>query len=293
MCEVIRFRYPYLGIYVNSFGVDAGGKTLLIDSGLASGRAMLAPYANRNTALLATHGHWDHTGSHRFLQSRGAALYAHAGDEAYLAQPDWQWQIQFQQFAGDFALPPARRATYLAETGEPVRPDVYLRGGETLQIGSCPVTVLATPGHSAGSVCFLLPDDGILFTGDTLMGDGFFSGLPQCADPAAYRRSMETLAGLAVKTVYCDHNDPLPGDRLAAKAEAGAACMARIGRRVEAFVNRFHGAPGALLSEAVQDVCQAENRAAGSGACITVLAHLKNYPDHPAVAACLQTHTPL
>ncbi len=293
MHDVIRFRYPYLGIYVNSFGVDAGGKTLLIDSGLASGRPMLAPYADAHTAVLGTHGHWDHIGNHRFLQSRGAAVYAHAGDAAYCSQLDWQWNIQFGQFANDFGLPPARRAAYLAGVGEPVLPDVYLKDGDVLQIGDCRIDVLATPGHSDGSVCYLFPEDGILFTGDTLMGDGFFTGVPQCTAPEAYRKSMEKLSGLKVKTVYCDHNDPIPGDRLLEKAEAGIACMERIGARVQAFLDEYKGAGETLLRDTVRDVCASEGKNAGGGACITVLAHLRRYPDHPAVKACLAKHTPL
>ena len=36
----------------------------------------------------------------------------------------------------------------------------------------CELRVVATPGHSADSVCLLLPADGALFTGDTVLGRG-------------------------------------------------------------------------------------------------------------------------
>ncbi len=293
MREIVEYRCPYLGIYVNSYRVAAEGKTLLLDSGLACGRERLAPFANADTVLLSTHGHWDHIGNHRFLQSHGAKVYASAADARYFSYFGWHWDIQFGQFAKDYALPPARKETFFREAGEPVKPDEYLADGDILKIGKCTVEVLATPGHSDGSVCFLLADEGVLFTGDTLMGDGFFSGIPQYTNPIAYKRSMEKLMGLKVKTVYCDHNDPIPGERLAKKAQNGIACAERIEKTVDAFVAGYRGRPEALLQELVQKVCALEGKKAGSGACITVLAHLRKHMDQPVVKTCFLTHTPL
>jgi hydroxyacylglutathione hydrolase len=48
-----------------------------------------------------------------------------------------------------------------------------------LNLGETSVTCLLTPGHTAGSACFLLP--GALFTGDTL----FFEGCGVCTDAGA------------------------------------------------------------------------------------------------------------
>jgi sulfur dioxygenase len=48
--------------------------------------------------------------------------------------------------------------------------DRQLEDGETVRFGGEDITVLHTPGHTAGSVCFLWR--GNLFTGDTLLIDG-------------------------------------------------------------------------------------------------------------------------
>ena len=293
MSEVVMYRYPYLGTYVNSFRVDAGNRTLLIDSGLSSGRDGLRPWAREETALLCTHGHWDHIGNSRFLQEAGATVYASAGDLPYMTGFRWQWDIQFAQFAKDFDLPPARWTTYFSEVGEPLRPDVYLKDGDEWSIGNQTVKVLATPGHSKGSVCFLLEESGVLFTGDTLMGDGFFAGTPQCASPADYCKSMEKLMGLKVKMVYCDHNEPMSGELLAAKAQKGIDCMKRIRAHLEDFLNDYHGAEEQLLAEAVKHVCLAEGKKPGGGACVTVLAFLQDLLKDSAATSCLRTHTPL
>lgn len=45
-------------------------------------------------------------------------------------------------------------------------PDALLSHGQTIQVGNYTLTVIHTPGHSPGGVCFYAP--GAVFTGDTL-----------------------------------------------------------------------------------------------------------------------------
>jgi glyoxylase-like metal-dependent hydrolase (beta-lactamase superfamily II) len=72
-------------------------------------------------------------------------------------------------------------ARQLAElTSAPVRAadpahrlgDGGLGPGDVLTQAGCEIQVVATPGHSADSVCFLLPADDVLLTGDTVLGRG-------------------------------------------------------------------------------------------------------------------------
>jgi glyoxylase-like metal-dependent hydrolase (beta-lactamase superfamily II) len=72
-------------------------------------------------------------------------------------------------------------AARLAElTGAPVRAvdpaqrlgDEGLAAGDVLTQAGCELRVVATPGHSSDSVCLLLPADGALLTGDTVLGRG-------------------------------------------------------------------------------------------------------------------------
>lgn len=44
--------------------------------------------------------------------------------------------------------------------------------GEQIVVGDLVLTVVSTPGHTMDSVCFLLESDGVLFTGDTILGRG-------------------------------------------------------------------------------------------------------------------------
>jgi glyoxylase-like metal-dependent hydrolase (beta-lactamase superfamily II) len=47
-----------------------------------------------------------------------------------------------------------------------------IEAGDVVTAGDLAVHVIATPGHSSDSVCFLLPEEGSLLTGDTVLGRG-------------------------------------------------------------------------------------------------------------------------
>ncbi len=51
-------------------------------------------------------------------------------------------------------------------------PDGTLRDGEVLEVAGVRVSVLHTPGHAPGAVCFSVPDLGIVFSGDTVFQGG-------------------------------------------------------------------------------------------------------------------------
>ncbi len=52
----------------------------------------------------------------------------------------------------------------------PLTPDIFLEHGDTLQVGSVPLRVISTPGHTEGSICLI--SGSFLFTGDTLFPGG-------------------------------------------------------------------------------------------------------------------------
>ena len=74
----------------------------------------------------------------------------------------------------------AGAAAFAGLTGAPVRAadpayrlgDEGLSPGDTVTAAGCEIHVVATPGHSADSVCLHLPADHALLTGDTILGRG-------------------------------------------------------------------------------------------------------------------------
>jgi len=103
--------------------------------------------------IVSTHGHWDHIGDNAAVADHtGAPIAVHPLDRERLTNP--------QPIGAPFAIPPSVPAVELAEGGE-------------IRFGDIRLSVLHTPGHTEGSVCLLAPDDGVLYSGDTLFAGGW------------------------------------------------------------------------------------------------------------------------
>ncbi len=116
---------------------------------------LLARHGVTPVALLITHGHIDHVGgAGAVARDLGIAAYVHPDDDFLTLDPVGQLRMLFGMVPpGDYAPPEQRRR---------------LTDGERLSFGGLELKVLHTPGHTPGHCCFLLPDEGILFSGDQL-----------------------------------------------------------------------------------------------------------------------------
>jgi glyoxylase-like metal-dependent hydrolase (beta-lactamase superfamily II) len=84
-----------------------------------------------------------------------------------------------------------------------------LDDGDVVRAGNLSVTALYTPGHSNDHLCFLLPDDRVIFTGDLILGQGSSMVTYPEGDVAAYLRSLDRLASLEPHTLFPGHWDPV------------------------------------------------------------------------------------
>jgi hydroxyacylglutathione hydrolase len=111
--------------------------------------------------------------------------------------------------------------------------DYGVREGDSVRIGTHVARVIETPGHTAGHIVFHMPEDALLFSGDTLfaMGCGrLFEG-----DAAQMFTNMQRLAKLPDDTVvYCAHEYTASNGRYAAVAEPDNAAVAARMRDVDA-----------------------------------------------------------
>jgi hydroxyacylglutathione hydrolase len=115
--------------------------------------------------------------------------------------------------------------------------DRIVAGGDRAKIGAVEAELIDIPAHTAGHVCFHLPDAEIAFTGDTLfaMGCGrLFEG-----DAAQMFANMQRLAALPPETrIYCGHEYTLANGEFALTIEPDNATLARRVAEVKAQRDR-------------------------------------------------------
>jgi glyoxylase-like metal-dependent hydrolase (beta-lactamase superfamily II) len=142
-------------------------------------------------------------------------------------------------------------------------PVVLPRDGE--EVG--PFTALATPGHSADSVCLRMGS--VCFTGDTVLGAGSVFIAPGEGSLAAYLGSLRRLRALELETIYPGHG-PIVEDPGAKLDEYIAHRLDRERRLLEALDSGLRSRDE-LLDAAWSDV-PPELRGA---AALTLAAHLE------------------
>ncbi|MFW6415320.1 MAG: MBL fold metallo-hydrolase [Thermodesulfobacteriota bacterium] len=182
MIEVKDFQ---LGpIQTNCFLISKGSEAIVVDPG-GDPQSVVKYIQDKGISLnyiLNTHFHFDHMLGNRALQkATGATIIANPEDDALL-------QAQVEGGGGMMGFPPVEKFEY-----EPIHPGEHTFLGERCQ-------VMATPGHSPGSLSFYFPDSGKIFSGDLI----FPRAVGRTDLPGG---SMETLMRSVKEKIFV-----LPGD---------------------------------------------------------------------------------
>jgi hydroxyacylglutathione hydrolase len=154
----IRIERMELGSWAtNAYGVvcPQTGDSILID---APPTAWTFIKKFKDTSLryiLLTHSHIDHVAGLQAIRKRVPA---------------------------PLAVHPADNQSWL-----PFPPEILLKDGDVIQIGQILIKVIFTPGHTPGSVCFLI--DKYLISGDTL----FPGGPGRTVGPAEFKRIIKSI----------------------------------------------------------------------------------------------------
>ncbi|MGW0179752.1 MBL fold metallo-hydrolase [Nocardia sp. NPDC003345] len=206
------------GLY--SFFIDAP-EPAIVDTGIASSPAAgMAPALadlGRDIAdvrwILLTHGHIDHIGgAHALWESTGrrAKVVIHEADAPMLrsrrAHIDEYLTGRGQYLDARAGVDAQTRAANAVISGE-MEPSMRVRGGETLGLGGgITVSVHHLPGHTPGSVAYVLDGQNDVFAGDAVQIHGAANGFPGFRDPDGYRASVRYLRDeIRPRRLYLGH----------------------------------------------------------------------------------------
>ena len=148
----MEIKYLPIGhIGANCYFVTGEKGAVIVDPGeyLPELEGFLNDNSDKERLILLTHCHFDHIGGALELRRKTGVKIA-IGEKEAASLLDGDINLSNRFYAGI----------------EPFEADIKLKDGEKLAVGDLSFTVIETPGHTIGGVCYLLED--FLFSGDTL-----------------------------------------------------------------------------------------------------------------------------
>jgi len=147
---------------------------IVIDPGDEAARIRKAAGGKRIAAILLTHGHFDHIGAVRDLADH-EQLNSESGiqNSELSAAAEPKTRIIIHELDAPMLGDPVLNAGMGLLRRSITAPEATdtVREGDELELAGLKVQVLHTPGHTPGSVCYLI--EGELFTGDTIFEYGW------------------------------------------------------------------------------------------------------------------------
>lgn len=180
----------------NCYIMISEGVAAVIDPGVPSASIMQAIESNnaKLSSIILTHGHFDHMMGldHLRTQNPEAEVMIHADDAELMSDGHKNAFFTFFGRDRDFGAP-----------------DKLLIKGDEISVGKEKLTVIHTPGHTKGSVCFKLGT--VIFSGDTIMSDGYGRCDLYSSDTVKMNISLNRLAELSQKDprimIYPGHGE--------------------------------------------------------------------------------------
>lgn len=177
--------------------ISESGNAAVIDAPLGNEKLLEAVESNggKLTKILLTHGHCDHIESLAFLTEKtGAEVYIHTLDEQKL-HDDY---LNLSEYFADYYERPI--AHY--ENARTVE------SGDVITLDELEFRVLHTPGHTGGSVCYIL--NGIMFSGDTIFNMSIGRTDMPDGNPVIMQQTLALLSSIEDVdfTILSGHGDP-------------------------------------------------------------------------------------
>jgi glyoxylase-like metal-dependent hydrolase (beta-lactamase superfamily II) len=213
----------------NIWHVRGRDRDLVIDTGLgiASLRAAAEDLLERGVLAVATHYHYDHTGSlHEFDQRAihraeapllddsttigGTLVTGEIPDEIRASMVEAGYDLEEELLVGAIPVVGYDVAAYSVRAAPAT---IVLDEGDVLDTGDRAFEVLHLPGHSPGSIGLWDGSSGMLFSGDALYDGPLLDEIPG-ANLDDYVTTMERLRALPVEVVHAGHDPSFGRERL-------------------------------------------------------------------------------
>ena len=142
---------------VNAGFITGDETTLVVDTGANAaaaasiyGYASIARPSNR-LVVLDTERHFDHIGGNAYFRERGIDVHGHAG----IQRTEDEFRAEISEFNAEISNP-ARRLRHESEIffheTRLANPNCPITGDARMNLGSCEVEILLTPGHTPSNI---------------------------------------------------------------------------------------------------------------------------------------------
>ncbi|HEY2332688.1 MAG TPA: MBL fold metallo-hydrolase [Acidimicrobiales bacterium] len=146
-------------------------------------------------SIVVTHTHADHSGGVPALQDRTGAPTYGFGPHGPVAGDDPDDRVVFgdPEADGPETLPNPDADAHREGVDTTFVPDHRLADGEIVAGDGWTLEAVHTPGHTSNHLCFALAEEGVLFTGDHVMGWSTSVISPPDGDLVAFMASLQRL----------------------------------------------------------------------------------------------------
>lgn len=241
----------------NTYIVGEPGAYAVIDPGPADDAhvdRIAAAVGKDLKYILCTHAHPDHSpGAARLQALTGAPI---------LGRP---WGPRKRKYGQDGPLD--------VEAEDPAfKPDRTLADGERVKLGDTTLLAIHTPGHASNHLCFLIEEDGLLFSGDHINSGTTVVIGPPDGNMREYLDALERLANMPITFILPAHGWVIGFAEMAIRG----LIKHRQGRE-QKVLKSLQAMPGSTLGELVKRVYDDVHSRLHPVAERSLLAHLEKF----------------